>query len=185
MRRKRWQKAKGRRQKAEGRRSGESEVGSFFETVILSNPLKADAKDLRRSRLKKNAQPNRGLSDLFRLSYLCNMEISTMPVSFTEGAIAEINRLMSDEGFDRSQFLRVGVKGGGCSGLSYILGFDEKTENDDVFETEDLTFIMNKSHGIYLMGMEIDYQGGLNSRGFTFSNPNASKSCGCGSSFAV
>lgn len=92
---------------------------------------------------------------------------------------------MSAEDFDQGKFLRVGVKGGGCSGLSYVLGFDEKEENDEVYQVGDIRFIMNKSHGIYLMGMEIDYSDGLNARGFTFSNPNASKSCGCGTSFAV
>jgi iron-sulfur cluster assembly accessory protein len=107
------------------------------------------------------------------------------PVVFTASAIKEVNRLMSDESFDKSSFLRVGVKGGGCSGMTYILGFDQKLENDDEYEVDGLTFIMNKSHGIYLMGMQIDWQGGLNSRGFTFSNPNAAKTCGCGTSFAV
>ncbi len=108
-----------------------------------------------------------------------------VPVSFTPSAINEIKRLMNEEGFDASKSLRVGVKGGGCSGLSYVLGFDDKTDADEVYEIGELSFIMNKSHGIYLMGMEIDWQGGLNSRGFTFTNPNASKTCGCGSSFAV
>ncbi|HUQ67202.1 MAG TPA: iron-sulfur cluster assembly accessory protein [Flavitalea sp.] len=107
------------------------------------------------------------------------------PVTFTLSAIKEVNRLISDVNFDKSNFLRVGVKGGGCSGMTYILGFDQKQENDEVYEIEGLSFIMNKSHGVYLMGMEIDWQGGLNSRGFTFSNPNASKTCGCGTSFAV
>lgn len=92
---------------------------------------------------------------------------------------------MAEEGFSPTANLRVGVKGGGCSGMTYILGFDQKLENDEIFETEGLTFIMNKSHGIYLLGMEIDWHGGLNSRGFTFTNPNASKTCGCGTSFAV
>lgn len=108
-----------------------------------------------------------------------------VPVNFTPGALNEIKRLMSAEDFDQGKFLRVGVKGGGCSGLSYVLGFDEKEENDEVYQVGDIRFIMNKSHGIYLMGMEIDYSDGLNARGFTFSNPNASKSCGCGTSFAV
>ena len=92
---------------------------------------------------------------------------------------------MNEPGFDNTQLLRVGVKGGGCSGMSYILGFDKHEEADDKFEIEGIPCIMNKSHGIYLMGMQIDWQGGLNSRGFTFSNPNASKTCGCGTSFAV
>ena len=118
--------------------------------------------------------------------YLCSMETTlAAPVVFTASAIKEVNRLMSAKSFDKSSFLRVGVKGGGCSGMTYILGFDQKLENDEVYEVDGLTFIMNKSHGIYLMGMQIDWQGGLNSRGFTFSNPNAAKTCGCGTSFAV
>ena len=106
-------------------------------------------------------------------------------MNFTANAVQELNRLMAEEGFDNSKFLRIGVKGGGCSGLSYVLGFDEKDANDEAYEADGLNFVMNKSHGIYLMGMEIDWHGGLNSRGFTFTNPNASKTCGCGTSFAV
>ena len=107
------------------------------------------------------------------------------PVSFTSNAIDEISRLISEDGFDKQKFLRVGVKGGGCSGLTYVLGFDDKEDTDALFETDEVRFIMNKSHEIYLMGMEIDWHGGVNSRGFTFTNPNASKTCGCGTSFAV
>jgi iron-sulfur cluster assembly protein len=114
------------------------------------------------------------------------METMTQsPVKFTEGAITEIGRLMNEPGFDPSNHLRVGVKGGGCSGMSYVIGFDAKKDNDVVYEYEGLTFIMEKAHELYLYGMEIDWQGGLNSRGFTFKNPNASTTCGCGSSFAV
>ena len=108
-----------------------------------------------------------------------------IPVSFTATAINEIKRLMNEEGFDKSNVLRVGVKGGGCSGMTYVLGFDKKTEKDESFETEGIPFVMERAHGIYLTGMEIDWQGGLNSRGFTFKNPNASNTCGCGTSFAV
>ncbi len=107
------------------------------------------------------------------------------PVTLTKTAVDEIKRLMSVEGFDASQQLRIGVKGGGCSGMTYVLGFDTKTEKDETFEIQGIPCIMEKSHGIYLMGMEVDWQGGLNSRGFTFNNPNASKTCGCGTSFAV
>lgn len=107
------------------------------------------------------------------------------PVRFTVSAVTEVKRLMNEPDFDKNNFLRVGVKGGGCSGMTYVLGFDLKTDKDDVFEIEGITCIMEKSHGIYLMGMEVDWQGGLNSRGFTFNNPNASKTCGCGTSFAV
>jgi len=107
------------------------------------------------------------------------------PVSFSSRAIVEVKRLMEDRGTDPKKFLRVGVKGGGCSGLSYILGFDEKQENDDIYEIEGFNYIMNKSHGIYLSGMEVDWHDGLDARGFMFTNPNASKTCGCGSSFSV
>ena len=114
------------------------------------------------------------------------METATIaPVTFTTGAINEIKRLMSEEGFDATQYLRVGVKGGGCSGMTYVLGFDKKEDKDEVFETEGIKFLVNPAHGIYLTGMEIHFEGGLNSRGFTFNNPNASKTCGCGTSFAV
>src|SRR5450432_3717725 len=111
--------------------------------------------------------------------------LTAAPVTFTQRSIDEVKRLMKEESFDQSNYLRIGVKGGGCSGLSYILGFDKKEANDDDYEFEGLPFIMNRSHGIYLMGMEIDWQDGLNARGFTFKNPNASKTCGCCTSFAV
>lgn len=109
----------------------------------------------------------------------------TAPVSFTQTAIAELKRLMTEDGFDKSQLLRVGVKGGGCSGMTYVLAFDSKTDKDETFEIDGISCIMEKSHGIYLMGMQVDWQDGLNSRGFAFNNPNASKTCGCGTSFAV
>ena len=110
---------------------------------------------------------------------------TTAPVTLTNTAVEEITRLMNEEGFNGTQQLRIGVKGGGCSGMTYVLGFDAKTEKDESFEINGIACIMEKSHGIYLMGMEVDWQGGLNSRGFTFNNPNASKTCGCGTSFAV
>ena len=111
--------------------------------------------------------------------------LTTSPIKFTQGAVDEINRIMNEPAFDQSQMLRIGVRGGGCSGLSYILNFDSKKENDIIYRFEGLTFIIDKAHELYLYGMEIDWQGGLNSRGFTFQNPNASKTCGCGTSFAV
>lgn len=111
--------------------------------------------------------------------------IIAAPVSFTQSAVDELKRLMQEDGFDKTLALRVGVKGGGCSGMTYILAFDKKTEKDESFEIDNIPCIMEKSHGIYLMGMQVDWQGGLNSRGFTFNNPNASKTCGCGTSFAV
>lgn len=109
----------------------------------------------------------------------------TAPVTLTASAKEEIKRLMAETGFDNAQALRIGVKGGGCSGMTYVLGFDAKTEKDESFDIDGIPVIMEKSHGIYLMGMEVDWQGGLNSRGFTFNNPNATKTCGCGTIFAV
>lgn len=107
------------------------------------------------------------------------------PVTFTGPAINEIKRLMNQNDFDTQKKLRVGVKGGGCSGMTYILDFDIPNEKDERFDIDEIQCIIDKSQSIYLLGMEIDWQGGLNSRGFTFKNPNASKTCGCGTSFAV
>lgn len=107
------------------------------------------------------------------------------PVSFTESAVSEIKRLMGEESFDNNKVLRVGVKGGGCSGMTYVLDFETKTEKDESYDVEGVPFIIDRSHNLYLAGMQVDWQGGLNSRGFTFVNPNASSTCGCGTSFAV
>ena len=107
------------------------------------------------------------------------------PVTMTEGAIRQIKKLMEQENFDATQKLRVGVKGGGCSGMSYILGFDHPTEKDKTFEIESISCIMNAAHEMYVYGMEIDWQDGFNNRGFTFKNPNAATTCGCGTSFGV
>lgn len=109
---------------------------------------------------------------------------TTIPVSFTSGAINEIQRLMQLEE-NAGKKLRVGVKGGGCSGMTYILEFDEQRPNDEAFEIENIPCVMDRGHELYLAGMEINWEGGLNSRGFTFKNPNASNTCGCGTSFAV
>ncbi len=107
------------------------------------------------------------------------------PVCLTAGAVAEIKRLMGEPGFDATQSLRIGVKGGGCSGMSYVLGFDAVETDDETYEIEGIPVLMKKAHGIYLFGMTVDFEDGLNARGFVFKNPNASSTCGCGSSFAV
>lgn len=111
--------------------------------------------------------------------------ITATPVKLTAGAVLQIRRLMAEDGFDKSQALRIGVKGGGCSGMTYILGFDTANDDDQHFEIDGIACIMNKSHEMYLYGMQVDWQDGLNNRGFTFQNPNASNTCGCGTSFAV
>ncbi|HTL10325.1 MAG TPA: iron-sulfur cluster assembly accessory protein [Chitinophagaceae bacterium] len=111
--------------------------------------------------------------------------VSTAPVGLTSNAVTEIKRLMAAADFDHTKMLRIGVKGGGCSGMTYVLGFDDRQPADELFETEGITYLMNPAHALYLHGMEVDWQDGLNARGFSFSNPNASKTCGCGTSFAV
>ncbi len=111
--------------------------------------------------------------------------IATMPISLTQGAIDQLTTIMESEHISNDHGLRVGVKGGGCSGFSYVLGFDTKKENDDEFEIGGIRILMEKAHAIYLLGMEIDWEDGLNNRGFSFNNPNATSTCGCGTSFSA
>ncbi len=107
------------------------------------------------------------------------------PLTLTDGAVKHLRRIMEEQKVAADHGLRVGVKGGGCSGFSYILGFDQKKENDDVYEVNGMRVFMEKAHAIYLLGIEIDWLEGLNNRGFTFNNPNAKESCGCGTSFSA
>ena len=108
-----------------------------------------------------------------------------IPVKFTESAVNEVKRLMNEAGFDNAKKLRVGVKGGGCSGMTYVLEFDQVQDADQHFLINDIPVIIAKSAEMYLLDMVVNWEGGLNSRGFTFQNPNASSTCGCGTSFAV
>ncbi len=107
------------------------------------------------------------------------------PVTLTTGAVTELKKLIDQQEISNDFGLRVGVEGGGCSGMSYILGFDQKKDGDSEYELNGIRLFMNKAHGLYLAGMEIDFKNGLDARGFTFNNPNASSTCGCGSSFAT
>jgi iron-sulfur cluster assembly protein len=111
--------------------------------------------------------------------------IDTHPIKLTSSAIKQLQRISSEQNVPAHYGLRVGVKGGGCSGFSYILGFDEQKEKDQVFDVEGVKVLMEKSHGLYLLGMEIDWVDGLSNRGFTFNNPNAKDNCGCGTSFST
>ena len=94
---------------------------------------------------------------------------------------------MKDDGFNHvSDFVRVGVKSGGCSGLSYELKFDRNTSIDDkVFEDNGIKIAVDKKSFLYLVGTTLDYSGGLNGKGFVFLNPNANRTCGCGESFSL
>ncbi len=107
------------------------------------------------------------------------------PVVLTDGAVNQLKKIMDSEKVTDQHALRVGVKGGGCSGFSYILGFDEKSEEDDEFVSNGMRVIMNRAHAIYLVGIEVDFLEGLQNRGFTFKNPNATDTCGCGTSFSA
>ncbi len=93
---------------------------------------------------------------------------------------------MEKEGQSTDSFVRVGVKGGGCSGLAYEMKFDqEMRENDQVFEDKGVKLVVEMKSLLYLYGTELDYSGGLNGKGLFFNNPNASRTCACGESFAV
>lgn len=107
-------------------------------------------------------------------------------ITVTTKAIAEVRKLMSQETTDGELSLRVGVKGGGCSGLSYVLDFVKETRPDDkIMEFDGMKVVMDPKSAIYLNGTELDFTDGLSGSGFTFNNPNAQRTCGCGSSFAM
>ena len=116
---------------------------------------------------------------------MTEVKTSPCPLTLTDGAKNEILKLIQEKNVPAEYALRVGVKGGGCSGLSYILGFDEAKDSDDQWLVDGIRVIMDKAHGMYLAGMEVDYIEGLANRGFTFNNPNASETCGCGTSFSA
>jgi iron-sulfur cluster assembly protein len=106
-------------------------------------------------------------------------------VTLTDSAVREVKRLMAKEGRG-GQVLRLLVKGGGCSGLSYDLDFDSQTrESDSVFEFDGLKVAVDPKSILYLTGVRLDFSGGLNGKGFQFVNPNASRSCSCGQSFSI
>ncbi|TVQ67241.1 MAG: iron-sulfur cluster assembly accessory protein [Balneolaceae bacterium] len=107
------------------------------------------------------------------------------PVELTERAARQVRKIREKESLGSELFLRVAVEGGGCSGLSYKLGFDIQTDEDVHYMSQDIQIVINPKHLLYLNGILIDYPDGLDARGFTFNNPNASESCGCGSSFAI
>ena len=108
-------------------------------------------------------------------------------IQVSEKAKLKAIELMREDGYDASKdYIRVGVKSGGCSGLSYDLSFDnQEKENDKIFENNDIKIIVDKKSFLYLVGTELDYSGGLNGTGFVFKNPNANRTCGCGESFSL
>ncbi len=106
-------------------------------------------------------------------------------ITVTEQAKNQALKLMAEEGQD-GYFIRVGVEGGGCSGLMYQLKFDNKEEEGDkTFEDNGIKVVVDKKSFLYLVGTILDFSGGLNGKGFTFTNPNAGRTCGCGESFSL
>ncbi|CAL2078540.1 iron-sulfur cluster assembly accessory protein [Tenacibaculum sp. 190524A02b] len=108
-------------------------------------------------------------------------------IKVSDTAKKKVVELMTDDGYDAiKDFVRVGVKSGGCSGLSYDLTFDkDQQENDKIFEDNGVRIIVDKKSFLYLVGTTLEYSGGLNGKGFVFNNPNANRTCGCGESFSL
>jgi iron-sulfur cluster assembly protein len=108
-------------------------------------------------------------------------------IKVSEKAKKKVVELMQEDGFNpQTDFIRVGVKSGGCSGLSYDLKFDNQTkEEDKIFEDNGVKIIVDKKSFLYLVGTTLEYSGGLNGSGFVFNNPNANRTCGCGESFSL
>ena len=108
-------------------------------------------------------------------------------IKVSESAKLKVSSLMKDEGFDPLvDFVRVGVKSGGCSGLSYELKFDNlKLDDDKIYTDNSVRILVDKKSLLYLIGTTLEYSGGLNGKGFVFNNPNANRTCGCGESFSL
>ena len=107
-------------------------------------------------------------------------------IKVRDNARDQVAKIMQAEGAETNSFVRVGVEGGGCSGLMYKLDFDHELKEDDkVFEDNGVKVVVNKKSFLYLVGTELDFSGGLNGKGFEFINPNANRTCGCGESFSI
>ena len=107
-------------------------------------------------------------------------------IQLTERAAHEVRRIVSEQKLPEATALRGGVKGGGCSGFSYTLGFDDQvSETDQIYEVDGVRVVCDPKSFLYLNGTQIDFEDNLMGRGFKFGNPNAAKSCGCGESFSV
>ncbi len=107
-------------------------------------------------------------------------------IKVRDSARDKIFSLLEAEGKDQTSFVRVGVKGGGCSGLMYELEFDsDQEEEDKLIEDNNIKILVDKKSVLYLVGTELDFSDGLNGKGFSFTNPNASRTCGCGESFSI
>ncbi|HWQ81109.1 MAG TPA: iron-sulfur cluster assembly accessory protein [Ignavibacteria bacterium] len=107
-------------------------------------------------------------------------------INITDKALSEIKRIMKENNVPENYGLRIGIKGGGCSGFSYTMGFDgESAPTDNITEFDGVQVFIDMKSFLYLTGTELDYTDGLSGKGFVFNNPNAKRTCGCGSSFGA
>lgn len=106
-------------------------------------------------------------------------------IDITENAAKEIKKIRSEENRPKEENLRVSIVGGGCSGFSYHLEFGSKKEGDMIVSAHDVELLVDSKSALFLSGTQLDFTSGLNGKGFEFTNPNATRTCGCGSSFAV
>ncbi len=115
------------------------------------------------------------------------MEVTTEKLlSLSSGAEKELARILTEDNPSGFTAVRIGVKGGGCSGLTYLLDLDNPQDGQDyLFEGTGYRLVVNQAHALYLVGMTLTYESGLSNRGFVFENPNAKEKCGCGTSFSV
>lgn len=111
------------------------------------------------------------------------VNLTSPKLKISHAAQAELLRLTAT--FPSNEIIRIGVKGGGCSGLTYVLDHTEPTADDHILEFNELKIAISTAHALYLEGVELDFGSGLDNRGFIFNNPNASSTCGCGTSFAI
>jgi iron-sulfur cluster assembly protein len=126
---------------------------------------------------------------VIHLNYLCLIEIGKVfmdqIITITDKALDQIKVISQAENPDGSKGLRLAVTGGGCSGLSYKIEFSDKKERDNVLELNDIKILIDPKSVIYLKGIVLDFKDGLNGKGFSFDNPNAKNTCGCGESFSI
>lgn len=117
---------------------------------------------------------------------MSNQTDVSQTISITEKALKQVQQIMGENNIPENYALRISVKGGGCSGFSYNMGFDgEEKDGDTFFENSGLKIVVDGKSLFYLMGTQLDYSDGLNGKGFIFNNPNATSTCGCGESFGV
>ncbi len=147
---------------------------------VIASLIDLDEDDISEDFSTGQTHINKGLRNVESL----DLEMER-PIVLTERAARQVQKIVEKEGLELGLYLRVAVEGGGCSGLSYKLGLDYLSDDDQMYDSYGVEIIVKKEHLIYLEGISIDYPEGLDARGFVFDNPNATDNCGCGESFSV